>query len=53
MNTTPTRAKDKKYLACKCKHEYFDSVFGHGVRPHNPTKDKQHRCVVCSDKKAG
>lgn len=54
MNTTPTRAADKEYRACSCKHEYFDSIFGAGIRPHNPTRKKRtpnvqvHRCVVCS-----
>ncbi len=34
--------------ACKCVHEYQDSVHGKGMRAHTTDKEGNPRCTVCS-----
>lgn len=47
-----------KVVACDCRHEYQDRVYGPGQRVHNvapkagPNKSRALRCTVCRKVKA-
>lgn len=44
-----------KVLSCTCEHKYQDSIYGKGMRAHNPckagTSSVSYRCTVCGTKK--
>ena len=40
-------------LPCICKHDYQDSLYGHGNRVMNPDKEaQQYICTVCGTKRS-
>lgn len=45
------KVKGTSRLACTCKHDFQDSVYGKGIRLHNVTKLGKFRCTVCSNLK--